>query len=90
MPKEEPNGLLVLGFYTLACMKGTFGVNCTFDFILKIIYNLHANSFTWTNTEASLKQSKYEVRKNIKTLTHIAIDVPDSTGQYYKYKITYS
>ena len=28
-PKEEPIGKVVLGFYILACVKETFGVNCT-------------------------------------------------------------
>ena len=55
-----------------------------FDFIMKIIYHLHALSYTWSDKDDHLTQSKREVRNRIKTLTNVAVDVPDSTGKFYK------
>ena len=59
-----------------------------FDFILKIVYHLNAAVFKWSNEERTLghqfqflKRAKETVRAELKTKTHLAIDIPDSTGK---------
>ncbi|KAL5254995.1 hypothetical protein ACHWQZ_G014442 [Mnemiopsis leidyi] len=60
----------------------------SFDFLLKIVYHLNAGVFNWSNEEKTLgyqyrflKQSKESVRAHLKEQTHLAIDIPDSTGK---------
>lgn len=59
-----------------------------FDFLLKIVYHLNAVVFNWSNEEKTLgnqfrflKKSKETVRAQLKEHTHLAIDIPDSTGK---------
>ena len=59
-----------------------------FDFLLKIIYHLHAKLFIWSDDKRvlsdryeALKYSKDTVRNYIKEHTNVAVDVPDATGR---------
>ena len=81
---REPN----ISFDDIAMLSPLHSTFRFFDFLLKIIYHLNAGIFMWSDDKKvlgscyeSLKNSKDNIRKEIKEKTNAAVDMPDATGK---------
>ena len=81
---QEP----LIAFEQISMLSPLHGGMRFFETVLRLIYYLHAGVFKWSEDKnvlgskfQILKKSKETVRAVIKEKTHLAVDVPDSTGK---------